>query len=163
LLALRDAFLGWPPEVNEYYQKGRDVYIAEMDLVIDRVATVVETGLKEAVEIIADGKRQVEEEVARLPEDERTVGEEAARGIEDNLKRGLLEWLFGEMAEAGFQLPAQFDLAGILSLVLQVLGLTYANIRRRAVKLVGEKVVSALETGAEIFKILIVKGAVGLW
>jgi hypothetical protein len=83
--------------------------------------------------------------------------------IGEHLKQGFLEWLFGAVAETGIQLPKNFDLAGILSLVLQVLGLTYANIRSRAVKILGEKVVKALETAAEIFKILITKGPAGLW
>jgi hypothetical protein len=83
--------------------------------------------------------------------------------IGEHLKQGFMEWLFGAVAETGITLPKNFDLAGILSLVLQVLGLTYANIRSRAVKILGEKVVKALETAAEIFKILITKGPAGLW
>ena len=83
--------------------------------------------------------------------------------IGEHLKQGFMEWLFGAVAETGIQLPKNFDLAGILSLVLQVLGLTYSNIRSRAVKILGEKVVKALETTAEIFKILITKGPAGLW
>jgi hypothetical protein len=83
--------------------------------------------------------------------------------IGEHLKQGFMEWLFGAVAETGIQLPKNFDLAGILSLVLQVLGLTYANVRSRAVKILGEKVVKALETAAEIFKILITKGPAGLW
>ena len=54
--------------------------------------------------------------------------------IGEDLKQGFMEWLFGAVAETGIQLPKNFDLAGILSLVLQVLGLTYPNIRSRAVK-----------------------------
>jgi hypothetical protein len=80
-----------------------------------------------------------------------------------HLKNGLMAWLFGAMAEAGITMPENFDLKGILSLVMQVLGLTYANIRARAVAIVGEPVVKALETGAEIFKILITEGPAGLW
>jgi hypothetical protein len=83
--------------------------------------------------------------------------------IWEHLKQGFMEWLFGAVAETGIQLPKDFDLPGILSLVLQILGLTYANIRSRAVKILGEKVVKALETAAEIFKILITKGPAGLW
>ncbi len=60
-------------------------------------------------------------------------------------------------------MPKSFDLKGILGLILQVLGLTYANIRSRAVKILGPKVVEALETGAEIFKTLITEGPAGLW
>jgi hypothetical protein len=46
-------------------------------------------------------------------------------------------------------MPESFDLKGILSLVLQVLGLTWANFRARAVKLLGEPVVGMIEQGAE--------------
>ena len=47
--------------------------------------------------------------------------------------------------------------------MLQVLGLTYANIRARAVAIVGEPVVQALEQTAEVFRILITQGPGGLW
>jgi hypothetical protein len=83
--------------------------------------------------------------------------------IVEHLKQGFMEWLFGAVASTGITLPKNFDLPGILSLVMQILGLTYANIRSRAVKILGEKVVKALETAAEIFKILITKGPAGLW
>jgi hypothetical protein len=83
--------------------------------------------------------------------------------IAEHLKEGFMQWLFGAVAETGIQLPKDFDLPGILSLVMQVLGLTYANIRSRAVKILGEKAVKALETTVEIFKVLISKGPAGLW
>ena len=82
--------------------------------------------------------------------------------IVDHLKEGFLEWLFGAVADAGIQLPKNFDLQGILNLVLQVLGLTRANIRKRAVDILGEKVVSAIEGAAEIFKVLVTEGPGGL-
>ena len=83
--------------------------------------------------------------------------------IGTHLQQGLMGWLFGALAEAGIQMPASFDLQGILSLVMQVLGLTYANIRARAVAIVGEPIVQALEQAAEVFKILITQGPGGLW
>jgi len=79
------------------------------------------------------------------------------------LQEGLMGWLFGALGSAGITMPASFDLKGILGLVMQILGLTYANIRARAVAIVGEPVVKALETAAEIFKILITEGPSGLW
>jgi hypothetical protein len=72
-------------------------------------------------------------------------------------------WLLGTLADAGIQLPETFDLKGILSLVMQVLGLTYPNIRKRAVSILGPDIVSKLEQAAEIFKILITQGPSGLW
>ncbi len=81
----------------------------------------------------------------------------------EHLKKGVLEWLFGALGEAGLQIPESFDLKGILGLILQVLGLTYVKIRARAVAIVGEPVVSALEKTAEVFKILVTEGPAGLW
>ncbi|MDR3692464.1 MAG: DUF4157 domain-containing protein [Fimbriimonas sp.] len=79
------------------------------------------------------------------------------------LIQGLMGWLFGALASAGIQMPTTFDLRSILGLVLQVLGLTYANFRRRAVAILGEGVVRALETTAEVFRVLITEGPAGLW
>lgn len=83
--------------------------------------------------------------------------------IATHLQKGLMGWLFGAIAEAGIQLPESFDLKGILSLIMQVLGATWAFIRARAVKILGEKVVKAMETTAEIFKLLITQGIMGVW
>ena len=80
-----------------------------------------------------------------------------------HLQKGLMDWLFGAIAGTGLQLPDKFDLQGIVSIVLQILGLTYANFRARAVALVGEPVVAALEQAAEVFKIIITEGIPGLW
>ncbi|MDZ7962274.1 MAG: DUF4157 domain-containing protein [Aulosira sp. DedQUE10] len=83
--------------------------------------------------------------------------------IATHLQKGLMGWLFGAIAEAGIRLPEGFDLKGILNLIMQVLGATWTFIRARAVKILGEKVVKAMETTAEIFKILINQGIMGVW
>lgn len=83
--------------------------------------------------------------------------------IGQHLKKGLMEWLFGALGEAGIEMPDSFDFKGILSLVLQILGLTYANIRARAVNIVGEDVVKRIEQTVEIFKVLMTEGPAGLW
>ena len=74
-----------------------------------------------------------------------------------------MNWLTGALGGAGIELPKTFDIKGIFTLVLQVLGLTYANIRNRVVKQVGEPVVQKLEQRVEIFKVLITEGIGGLW
>ena len=79
------------------------------------------------------------------------------------LLKGLMDWLFGALAGAGLQLPDKFDLQGIISIVLQILGLTYANFRARAVAIVGEPVVAAIEKTAEVFKVIVTEGVSGLW
>lgn len=83
--------------------------------------------------------------------------------IGDHFKKGLMTWLFGEVAKAGIQMPESFDLKGILSLVLQVLGITWANLRSRAVKMFGENVVAGLEKAWEVFQIIKEQGIGGLW
>lgn len=269
---LRDLVLPLPDEVNYIYQAGRDLYIQEMDGVIDQVATTVETGLTDAKALIDAGRALVETEIenarsrgvelsdnavadiqaqfdtledevknfeqqtidslaqryvdnlqavdARIEEmqqeDRGLLGhvtdaiEGAIQTIEElrqlllgvlaraadvletiisdpigflgnliagikagldafvgnigeHLKQGLMGWLFGAVAAAGIQIPESFDLKGILSLAAQILGLTYANIRQRAVRIVGEPIVQALETAAEIFRILMTEGIAGVW
>lgn len=81
----------------------------------------------------------------------------------DHMKQGFMEWLFGAVAEAGIQLPKTFDLEGILGLVMQVLGLTWAAIRARAVAILGEKVVSAIETTVDFIRRVITEGPGALW
>jgi hypothetical protein len=67
------------------------------------------------------------------------------------------------MGDIGIQLPAKFDLKGILSIVLQILGLTWANIRQKLVKRLGEKVVGAVEKTMDIVKRIITEGPMALW
>lgn len=269
---VRDRFRPLPPEVSEFYVEGRKAYLRAMDSVIDRVADVVETGLVETTERIAEGRRKISEYVENLPESLKAVGQEAASNIQSefneleqtvenkkgelidslahkynekiqqidarieelkaenrglferalgavagvirtitqlkdmllsvlgkatsaaesiirdpigflgnlvtgikqglgnflsniwtHLQAGLINWLMGALTEAGIRLPEQFDLAGIFSLVMQVLGLTYENIRARAVKVLGEETVSALEKAFEIFQVLVTEGVAGLW
>lgn len=83
--------------------------------------------------------------------------------IATHLEKGLMEWLFGALGGAGLQMPEKFDLKGIISIVLQVLGLTKANFRARAVTLLGEPVVAALEETAKVFQIVMTSGVSGLW
>lgn len=89
------------------------------------------------------------------------------KNILTHLGKGIMTWLFGELAAGGIELPKSFDLKGILSLVMQVLGLTWTSLRAQAVKMFGEKTVARLESGAEagfkIFKIITEQGIGGLW
>ena len=83
--------------------------------------------------------------------------------IGTHLQNGLMGWLFGALGDAGIKMPATFDLAGIFELVMDVLGLTYRSIRGRVAKIVGEPVVAKMEQTVDVFKILLTKGAAGLW
>ncbi len=86
-----------------------------------------------------------------------------SRNILDHLRTGLLGWLFGALQGAGLQLPERFDLRGILSLVLQVLGLTYERIRPRLVRLLGERGVVFLERSFAFLRRLVIEGPIAAW
>ncbi|HEX7308476.1 hypothetical protein [Lentzea sp.] len=83
--------------------------------------------------------------------------------ILDHLRKGLMGWLFGALAEAGIELPEKFDVRGIVKLLASIFGLTWANIRTRLVKQIGEKAMAAAEKGVEIFQVLTSQGVAGLW
>ena len=80
-----------------------------------------------------------------------------------HLKKGLQDWLFGALAEAGIEIPETFDLKGIIKLVLSLLGLTWNAIRARIVKVIPEPVMQVIETSVEFVKVLISEGIPGLW
>lgn len=80
-----------------------------------------------------------------------------------HLKKGLISWLVGTLASGGIQLPGSFDLKGIFTLVMQVLGLAYEAIRPKLVNLLGEKTVLFLEKSFDILRILVTEGIGGLW
>ena len=80
-----------------------------------------------------------------------------------HLEEGLMNWLFGSLAEAGIEIPPDLSLGSILKLVLQVLGLTYDRIRAKAVKLIGAGNVMLLEKAWQFISTLIKGGPAALW
>ena len=85
------------------------------------------------------------------------------QNIWEHLKTGLIEWLVGTLGEAGLVLPKVWDLKGILDLVLQILGITWAKIRAKLVAVVGEKTVAMLETAFVFIKTLVIDGPAAAW
>jgi hypothetical protein len=89
-----------------------------------------------------------------------------AGNILTHLKNGFIEWLTGAVSAANIKMPASLDGPGILSLVMQVLGLTYEHIRGQIVKALGpkgEELISALEQSWEVLQIVATEGLAGLW
>ena len=86
-----------------------------------------------------------------------------AANIATHVRNGVLGWLFGSLASAGIQLPAQFDLHGIVSLVLQLLGLTDDRLRTMLVELIGERRVHMLEQTFEFLRVLVTEGLGAAW
>ncbi|MBT8341824.1 MAG: DUF4157 domain-containing protein [Desulfatitalea sp.] len=89
--------------------------------------------------------------------------EKFSGNIVDHLKTGIFDWLFGALEGAGIQLPEKWDLKGIISVVLQLLGITYAKIRIRLVRLLGEARVAKLEATFEFLRRLVTEGPGFLW
>ena len=83
--------------------------------------------------------------------------------IGTHLQNALMNWLLGALGGAGLKLPEKLDLAGIFDLVMQVIGLTYDNIRKRVAKIVGEPAVARMEKTAGVFQTLATQGISGLW
>ncbi len=83
--------------------------------------------------------------------------------ILDHLRKGLMSWLFGALAEGGVELPDSFDIKGIIKLLASIFGLTWRNIRNRLVKQIGEPAMAAVEKGVDIFQKLAAGGVAGLW
>jgi len=80
-----------------------------------------------------------------------------------HLRRSIVDWLTGSLAGAGVYIPQAFDLKEIVKFVLSVLGLTWANVRAKLVRAVGEPVVKALETGFELVVTLVKEGPAAAW
>ncbi|PHM08982.1 phage tail protein [Nostoc sp. 'Peltigera malacea cyanobiont' DB3992] len=269
---LKDKLFGMPSEVNAFYQEGRQLYINQMDGVINKVVAIISKGLTQAKAEIANGKQEIQNYVNQLPQELKGVGQQAAADIDSkfeelqqsvddkqdelidtlaqkyqenleavdarieemkaankgfiqkafdfivgviktiieltkmllqvlarvagvvgqilkdpigfltnliqavkqgflnfmnnigkHLQQGLIGWLTGTMAETGIQMPENFDLKGIFSLAMQLLGFTYEAIRGQAVKRLGEEKVSRLEQTVDVFQVLASQGVAGIW
>jgi hypothetical protein len=79
----------------------------------------------------------------------------------EHLKKGFIEWLTGSMP--GIYIPKAFTLEEIVKFVLSVLGLTWANIRGKLVKVIGETAVVAMEKGFAIVQTLVKDGPAAAW
>ena len=79
-----------------------------------------------------------------------------------HLEGSLVGWITGELGLLGLG-GLKLDPAGLFRMVLEVLGVTWANVRDRAVRLFGAKVVASVETTSELFKTLVREGPVSLW
>lgn len=83
-----------------------------------------------------------------------------------HIKKGLLGWLFGAIQGLEIKIPEKLDFKGLISIGLQIVGLTYDNFRAKLVKRLGpngERKVAFLEKSVEVVKILVKEGFVGLW
>lgn len=89
---IRDQFKGLPDETKVFYTDGRNLFQKMMDVVVQRVANLVETRLREAKALVAAGQAEIKSYVASLPAKLKGVGLEAQKKVGDQfaeLERGI--------------------------------------------------------------------------
>src|SRR5262249_22717800 len=91
------------------------------------------------------------------------------KNILKHLVQGAVAWLTGAVRGAGIVLPDKFDAEGILSIFLQLTGLTIEHVIERARVIWGDKVVDAIlkgvagaEKAIELFQVFKKEGVMGL-
>jgi phage-related protein len=85
--------------------------------------------------------------------------------IKTHLIDGVVRWLTGALGEVHLTGPFEFSAKGILRLVLEILGLTYANIKARVIKKLpgAAKVFDVIEGSFDLVKKLLTEGPGALW
>jgi hypothetical protein len=79
-----------------------------------------------------------------------------------HMLQGLVDWLFSKLGEAGVTLPADFSLQSIVTVALQVLGITWDRIRMLLARHIGEQNVAILDKAIELVSVLIEQGPGGI-
>ena len=133
--------------VLENFPLGKQVYelLKKAGAVISRIAADPLTFAKNLLEAIKKGFANF------------------GTNILTHLGEGLKQWLFEEIGLPNLKIPTTFDFASILNLVLQVLGLTYAQRRPQLVEKLGEQVVYFFETAVDVFIKIKNQGLVAVW
>lgn len=83
--------------------------------------------------------------------------------IVTHLGNGFFEWITGGLSTVGVQMPPDFSLGSIVTLCLQVMGLTWDRIRGVLAKHVGEENVELLEKAVEFIGTFMQQGFSGMF
>lgn len=75
--------------------------------------------------------------------------------------RGFLTWLLGDLKDV--QIPKEISLKSIITFFLQLMGITWPNIRKILAKKIGEKNVALIERVYSLITMLIEKGPEGIY
>ena len=81
----------------------------------------------------------------------------------NHLLTGFVNWLFSAMGTVGVQLPPDTSLKSIITFFLQIMGLTWPNIRQILVRHIGERNVALIEKAYELLTVLIEQGPGGIF
>ncbi len=82
--------------------------------------------------------------------------------VGEHLQNALVGWLTGAVGGA-FKIPEKFDVKGVFTMATSVLGIGWDFIRSVLVKIVGEKIMSAAETGFGLITKVLTEGPMALW
>jgi hypothetical protein len=77
--------------------------------------------------------------------------------------QGLMDWLFSGLGAVGVQMPTDLSLRSMITLFLQVMGITWDRIRKLLAKHIGEENVELIEQAWEAVSLLIEQGPQGIW
>ena len=83
--------------------------------------------------------------------------------IVDHLLNGFLQWLFSGLGAVGVTIPSDFSLKSIITFFLQLMGITWARIRRLLARHLGEENVALIERAYELIATLIEMGPEGIF
>lgn len=86
-----------------------------------------------------------------------------AKNFLAHLKAALIGWLTGTLGSLNIYVPKGFELKEIIKFVLSVLGLTWANLRGKLVKAIGETAVKVLEGVFDVVITLVKDGPAAAW
>ena len=79
------------------------------------------------------------------------------------LGQSLFQWLFSKMSDVGIQMPLDFTVPSILTLVLEVMGITWTRIKTILAKHVGAQNVEILDQAYQLINTLINRGPLGVY
>ncbi len=74
------------PEIDRIAERGKALFIKEMDAVINNVVEIVARGLTEAKAEISNGKKEIQAYVEKLPSDLKEVGQQAANDVQSKFE-----------------------------------------------------------------------------
>jgi hypothetical protein len=80
-----------------------------------------------------------------------------------HLGQSLFQWLFSKMSDAGIQMPLDFTMPSILTLVLQVMGITWPRIKTILAKHIGAENTEVLDQAYQLISTLINRGPLGVY
>lgn len=170
--------------LKEIYEKALEDSKSWWEKAIDAVKSVINT-IKELKATFDRIAAKVAKYSAAIMDDPGVFFDNLATGIGNGFKnfrnnidkhliKGAMIWLTGSMGNIGIVMPEVLDLKGILSLLLQILGIDIQLIKNLIKAEIGEKRYNFLEKGVEIgmaagnkimniIQILNTEGIAGLW